>query len=343
MHPFAWWAWALSVAVAASFLNNLWVLFLVAAATVAVAVWRRSPGNWARSMGFYLGLAGFIVALRLIFRMIFGASSSGTVLFSLPEVHLPAWAAGIRMGGPVVLDDLIWAATDAGRLAVIILAVGAAMTLADPRTALRSVPPALHDISVAIVITLTVLPQLIASARRINRGRRLRGHTTKGLRALASAVVPIMEDAVENSMTLATSMEARGYGRTRNLARPGRSTTLALFASIILLTLGAFVLLGIPAGPERILGLSPITWLAVGLLGAGVVLTAVSLSHSGKRLAVTRYRPAPWGGIEWQLLAVAVVIVLTTIALAASVPSSMVAPYLLVPALIGCCGLVGNP
>lgn len=353
LHPWAWWAWAIGSAVAASLLTNLAGLILIGAALVAVMLWRRPADVWARSIKFYLFLAGFIIVVRLFFRVIFGGASTGTVLFTLPELRLPGWAAGIRFGGPVVLEDLLWTATDATRLGVMILAVGAAMTLADPRSALRSVPAALHDISVAVAITLTVFPQLIASAFRINRGRRLRGRSTRGIKAMTSTVVPVLEDAVEGSMTLATSMEVRGYGRTRRQRKVGLATTVGLLASIIALMLGVYVLLGVAPSSERWFGLAPQTWLAFALLATGTVLGLALLAFSGRRLAVTRYRPAPWGGQEWAMLALAVGIIVAAIWLtspAGPLPSSnpsqwptVSLPQLLLPALVLSGGVLGRP
>lgn len=343
VHPWAWWLWALSVAVAASLTNNLLVLLLLAAALVGVSSWRRRPGPWTRSIAFYLALAGVVVVLRVAFRIVFGGGDHGQVLFRLPELVLPAWAAGISFGGAVTVPELLWTLTDASRLAVMILAVGAAMTLADPRTALRSVPPALHDISVAVVITLTVLPQLVSSIVRINRGRRLRGNASRGLRAVPRTLVPVLEDAVEGAMTLATSMEVRGYGRTRDQRPVPRRITLAVLASLVLLVLGVFLLLGVPSG----------TVPGIVLLGAGAVVAAVALRRSGRLLAVTRYRPAPWGLPENELAVVAACVVAAMIWLTgpwspvpASDPSTWptLAPVLLiVPMLTLSAGVVGRP
>ena len=294
-HPWAWWAWALAAGVTASLILNPLVLVLIVASLVSVVLARRGDGTWARSLKFYLLLAAIIVGGRVLLRLVIGGTASGTVLFRLPEAQLPTWAAGIRLGGPVTAEELAWAATDAARLATILLCVGAANSLANPRTALKSVPAALHDISVAVVITLTVLPQLIASAHRVRRGRRLRGNTTRGLRGLGATLVPVVEDAVEGSMTLAASMEARGYGRTRGQQKVPLFTTMALFLALVSILLGAFVVLGMAASPETVLGLAPQHWLALGLLGLGVVLGGAGMRSAGKRLSVTRYRPAPWG------------------------------------------------
>ncbi len=294
-HPWAWWVWALGAGITASLILNPLVLALIVVSLVAVVLARRGDGIWARSLKFYLLLAGFIVGGRVLVRLVIGGTASGTVLFRLPEAQLPVWAAGIRLGGPVTGEELMWAATDAARLATILLCIGAANSLANPRTALKSVPAALHDISVAVVITLTVLPQLIASAHRVRRGRRLRGNSTRGLRGLGATLVPVVEDAVEGSITLASSMEARGYGRTRDQQKVPLFTTIALFVALVSILLGAFVVLGMAASPETVFGLAPEHWLALGLLGLGALLGTVGMRSAGQRLSVTRYRPAPWG------------------------------------------------
>ncbi len=297
-HPWAWWVWALCAGITASLTLNPLVLTLITASVITVVLARRGDGVWARSLKFYLVLAAIIVGGRVLLRLVIGGTSTGTVVFRLPEVQLPTWAAGIRLGGAVTAEELVWAATDAARLATILLCIGAANSLANPRTALKSVPAALHDISVAVVITLTVLPQLISSAHRVRRGRRLRGNTTRGLRSLGATLVPVVEDAVEGSMTLASSMEARGYGRTRGQQKVPMGTTVALFTSLVALLLGAFVVLGVAASPQTVLGLAPEHWVALALLATGIALGATGLRSAGRRLSVTRYRPAPWGTPE---------------------------------------------
>ena len=294
-HPWAWWAWALSAGVTASLTLNPLVLALIITALITVVLTRRGDGVWARSLNFYLLLATVIVVGRVLLRLVIGGTSAGTAVLRLPEVQLPTWAAGIRLGGAVTAEELVWAATDAARLATILLCVGAANSLANPRTALKSVPAALHDISVAVVITLTVLPQLIIAAHRVRRSRRLRGNPTRGLRGLAATLVPVVEDAVEGSMTLASSMEARGYGRTRGQQKVPVGTTAALLAALVAILLGAFVVLGVPTSPGTVLGLAPEHWAAGALLALGAALGASALRSAGRRLSVTRYRPAPWG------------------------------------------------
>ena len=97
----AWWAWALGLAVAASFTTNpLLLLTLIAVATTVVML-RRSDQPWARSFRIYVGIGVVIVVMRVLFRVLLGDGGAGTVLIRPPEVPLPDWALGIHLLGPV--------------------------------------------------------------------------------------------------------------------------------------------------------------------------------------------------------------------------------------------------
>ena len=238
VHPWSWWGWAAGCGIAISLTNNPLLVVLVTAAVALVVTLRRTDEPWARSAGVYAGMALTVVVIRVFFQVLIGGDGTGTVLFRLPKVSLPDWAAGIRLGGPVTAEGLAATGYDALRLAGMLICFGAANSLANPRRVLKSVPAALHDVSVAIVIALAVFPQLIASVQRVRRARRLRGDTRKGMRALVAVLVPVLEDSVETSMSLARGMESRGYGRTRNdrQVRPG--TRILLVLSVMGLTLG---------------------------------------------------------------------------------------------------------
>ena len=56
---------------------------------------------------------------------------------------------------------------DGLRLATMLICLGAANALANPRRLLRSMPPALHEVSTAVVVALSVFPQLAESVVRV--------------------------------------------------------------------------------------------------------------------------------------------------------------------------------
>ena len=285
LHPLAWWCWAIGIGLAANGTTNPLLLSLVALAMVTVVMLRRVDAPWARSVRAYLVLAAFVIGMRVVFQIVIGARTGATVLFTLPEIPLPAWAAGIRLGGPVTAESLTFTVYDALRLAVMLLCIGAANALASPRQALRSVPAALYEASVAVVVALSVAPQLIESGQRIHRARRLRGDTGRGLRSLGRIALAVLADAIDRSMALAAGMEARGFGRTRG--QSVRGTLPLMIVSVLAATFGGFLLL---STDER--------WTAGALMAAGVAGTAVGLRRAGARLAVTHHRPQAWGWRE---------------------------------------------
>ena len=285
-HPWAWWGWALAVAGAASFGTNPLLSVLLGLAVTAVVVARRTDDPWARSVGAYFALAGIVLLIRVVFAAVAGAGVGSTVLFTLPHLEFPEWAAGIRLGGPVTAEPLAYTAYDSLRLGLMLLCLGAANALANPKRALKSVPGALYEASVAVVIALSVAPQLVESTQRIRRAQRLRGGAPRGWRAVSAVVLPVLADAVDRSLGLAAGMEARGFARTRVATRPSSAATIALLGAMLLATFGGFLLLAASGTQERAA--------AAACLVVGAAGVAVGLRTAGRRLRVTRYRPDPW-------------------------------------------------
>jgi len=214
LHPAAWWLWALGLATAASRTTNPVLLALLAAAACFVVVRRRGDAPWALAFRLYVVLAGIVVASRVLFRVVFGGGGGEVVLVTLPELPLPAVAAGIRLFGPVTAEELLSGLYDGLRLATMLLCLGAANALANPKRLLKAVPAALYEAGTAVVVALSVAPQLAESVLRVRRARRLRGGDGRGIRALRAILLPVLADALDRSLALAAAMDSRGYART---------------------------------------------------------------------------------------------------------------------------------
>ena len=199
LHPVAWWTWALGLAAAAARTTNPWLLLLIVAVVSATVVARRTDAPWAMSFRLYLLLGAVVVLVRVVFRVLLGGGFGETVLLDLPAIPLPSWAAGITLLGPLTQEALLGAVYDGLRLATIIICVGGANSLADPRKLLASLPPALYEMGTAVVIAFSLFPQLAESVQRVRRARRLRGDTGSGIGSLRRIVVPVLEDALERS------------------------------------------------------------------------------------------------------------------------------------------------
>jgi energy-coupling factor transport system permease protein len=293
LHPVAWWCWSVGLAVCASFTTNPWsLLLLIGVAALAVAA-RRSAQPWANSFRLYLWLGVVIVVVRVAFRILLGGGDGGRVLLDLPQIPLPHWALGLRLLGPVTREALLAGLYDGLRLAAIVICVGAANALANPKRLLRSVPPALYEIGSALVVAVTVLPQLAESVRRVRAAQALRGGESGRVRGLRRLLVPVLEDALERSLALAAGMDTRGYGRTSGASPRERRTTGAL------MLLG---LCGVCVGVYAGLDSTTPGWLGRPMLAFGVVLSVVGMYTAGRRVGRSRYRPAPW---RWPELVVA--------------------------------------
>ena len=170
------------------------------------------------------------------------------------------------------------------RLATIVICVGAANSLANPKRLLKSMPPALYEIGTAIVVAVALLPQLADSVRRVRAARQLRGVPGGRTGRLRGIVVPVMEDALERSMSLAAGMDARGYGRSGDLTRSQRRTT-----GVLLLT----GLVGICVGTYALLDQTAPRWLVLPGLVGGVALAVGGFWSAGRRVQRSRYRPDP--------------------------------------------------
>ncbi len=263
------------------------MLALLVAVVVLVVVSRRGEAPWALSFRFYLWFALFVVVLRVVYRIVLGGApvAGESVVLHLPAIPLPEAARGIQLLGDVTANALLGALYDGMRLAAIILCVGAANSLANPRRLLAAVPPAFYEVGTAVVVALSVFPQLAESVQRVNRARRLRGDAAKGVGRLRRVVVPVLEDALERSMTLAAGMDARGYGRSGSATRRERLVTgVLMLGGLGALCIGAYAYLD---------GTAPRV-LAVPVLGVGVLLAAGGLWSAGRRVERTRYRPDRW-------------------------------------------------
>ncbi|MCX4551387.1 energy-coupling factor transporter transmembrane protein EcfT [Streptomyces sp. NBC_01387] len=290
LHAGAWWLWALGLATAASRTTNPLLLgLLVGVAGYVVAV-RHTDAPWARSYGTFVRLGLFVVAVRLVFSVVLGSPIPGShVLFTLPELPLPHWAQGVRIGGRVTAEQLVFALYDGAKLATLLICVGAANALANPARLLKSLPGALYEVGVAVVVAMTFAPNMVADVVRLRTARRLRGRPTGGFRAVLQIGLPVLEGALERSVAVAASMDARGYGRTARVPAAVRHTTTVL-------TLGG--LLGVCAGTYGLLAAEGASY-GLPVLAVGLLAALAGLRLGGRRSVRTRYRPDRWGPRAW--------------------------------------------
>jgi energy-coupling factor transporter transmembrane protein EcfT len=230
--------------------NPFYVIPLVAVAWVVHAAKGR-PGPQARSFGIFV-LAGLVTL----------ATRTALVLF------LPQITAG----------SIVVAAAEGLRLAAILAIFGAFNSVSDPFGVLRLAPRRFHEPALAAALALSIAPRTMEAVGTVREAQRLRGISTNRLSSLPALAVPVLENGMEQAVTLAESMDARGHGR-------GRRTRYR---------------------PQ------PWGWSSLAVVAAGlcaVALVGVVLASRGDSLSVSGF-PLEWPSVSaWLLLAVALLAV----------------------------------
>lgn len=293
LHPVAWWCWAIGLAATASSTTNPILLGLLVAVASLVVLTCRGDQPWSRSFRLYVWLALVTIVIRILFRFVLGGDAPGHVLLSPPEIPLPDFAAGISLFGEFTREELVAAFYEGLRLATMLLCIGAANALANPKRLMKSLPPALYEIGTTMVVAITIVPQLADSTRRVRAAQQLRGGPTgrfRRIRGLRRLLVPVLEDALERALALAAGMDARGYGRAGTATRGQRRLTGAL----MLAGLG-----GLCVGVYAFLDSTAPRLLAIPMLVVGLGLALAGFLNAGRRVTRTRYRATRWRASEY--------------------------------------------
>lgn len=284
INPAAWWALGLALAIAAVTSGSIAGLGVLMAITLAIIAVAREPAPWSQSLRFYLVSGLAVTLIRVVFRIIFNFDSSSDVALNLPVIDLNFGALGaVELLGRVSYLSLAAAVKDGLRMAAVILAIGLANTLANPRRLLKNMPGALQEVATAFVIAINLAPQIIVSAKRVRQARELRGRS-KNQNLMTSLLIPVLEDTLERSLALAATMDARGFGRTGGLTKNQRGLLrFASLTSVAAFAIGSYLLLTTNK-----------TLAAVALFIYGLIGVSITVRTSSLRNIKTSYTQTNW-------------------------------------------------
>ena len=284
--PLSWWFLAIAMAIVAGVSQNALTQLFICLFALSTILLFREDAPWSRSVRFYLFLAGFVVVARVLFRIVFNIQNpEESTALDLPGFSINlGFGPAVEVFGAVSHEALLGGATDGLRLAAIILSIGMASSLANPRTLLKSTPSALYEIASAISVAINLAPQMISSLQRVRKARSLRGRS-KGLGSMAGTVIPVLEDAIDSSLALAASMDSRGFGRRGDLSKSQvLSARLSSLVAVAFLAIGSFTLL---IGQTELIG---------GVLIAfGLLASFVTVRINSKAQIRTRFESATFG------------------------------------------------
>jgi energy-coupling factor transport system permease protein len=246
----AWIVWALAAAaVAISTTNPVYLLLLFAVAfLVRSACLRTGPG--ARSWRIFVLLAVWAICLR-----------TALVLF-----------------GPVTAGSVVGAALEGLRIGVLLALFGAFNSVADPFGVLRLAPRRFHEAALAAALAISIAPRTIAAVQRVLEAQKMRGIEVAGWRTVPALAVPVLSTGMEEAVTLAESMDARGHGRgprsRYRVERWGGGSWIAVIAA--LLAAAAFIAHGVASAGGLSPSTFPLQWPEVSwaLLAAVLLLAA---------------------------------------------------------------------
>lgn len=277
-HTLAWLLWLLAAA-SLALLNQqplLQVLLCLAVGTVFRTC--APPSEVRQGWGAFLRLGFFAWAIALAFNLL-SVHAGRHVLLRLPET----WPL---VGGPITLEALLYGLASGASLFAILLVFATFNAAVDAHRLLRWMPAGLAGAGLVVSIAITFVPQLLTAWQEIRDAQRVRGHRVQGLRTLVPLVVPLLTMALERSLTLAESMEARGFGR------PATPTSLGARVGVPALTvLGLGLTLG--GLSMQALGMAARAWgwLAVA---AGLAMALGAVAWQGRAARRTRYARERW-------------------------------------------------
>ena len=210
MHPGAWFAWAVGAGVVAIATTNPFYLAPLFVAAWAVHSRKSVDGPAARSFRTFAVFAAVTVAARTLL-----------VVFSPPL----SWNA------------VAYASLEGLRLGTLLVLFGTFNSVTDPFRVLRLAPRRWHEPALAAALALSIAPRTMEAAAKVRESQRLRGIEIKSWRALPALAVPVLATGMEDAVTLAESMDARGHGRGRRTRyRPdrfGRSAAATVGVAVV--------------------------------------------------------------------------------------------------------------
>ena len=218
-HPLFWWFWAVLMSTLLFIIDQPLLSFGFIVISIALVWFFRSGSYWYKTFAWAVRFAAIAFFIRMAIGFLIGVPMPGRTLFTIPQVNLPDFLVGIRVGGPVTSQRLLSTLEEALTLSALILIFAAANSLSNPHSLLRVLPKRFYGIGLASVIASSVAPQTARSILRVRNAKRLRGQQSSGIRSWRNVAMPVLEDSLERSIDLAASLESRGYGYFKNPTR----------------------------------------------------------------------------------------------------------------------------
>lgn len=279
------WLWASAAAAVALRTNNPLLLGIELMIILYVGTARHpggSDGALPPAMATLLAFSMAVVLARMIVLVLLPPTAGGASLGGLGVIEP---IEGFRIGGTVSTHAVIYALYDSLRLVCVAAAFGAALSMTSPAQMLRRFPAAVYELGVALAVALSVAPAVATSIRGRAAIQRARGRSRR--QRVVGTVGPVLDETLDRALSVAATLDARGYGGQRSPMGAGRM--VALWLALAATGYGVYAL-GAQVGGRRWLGLVA---LAGGALGSVWALGRTGSSRTRHRLGVLTARRDP--------------------------------------------------
>lgn len=266
LHQGAWLAWATGAAITAISTTNPFYLLLLCAVAWLVHAAHWVPGPASRSFKIFVLFAVGAIAIR-------------TSLVALTPL--------VPNSAPMGAGTFLSAFVEGLRLGTLLVVFGTYNSVSDPASILKLAPRRFHEAGLAATLALSIAPRTIETVGRVREAQTLRGIRFSRLRALPAVAVPVLETGMEEALTLAESMDARGHGRgSRTRYRPDRwnAPSAALVGGALVAAAGFGVALFNHASSLSMPSF-PIRWpeVSTALIACEIALAAPALLPRARR------------------------------------------------------------
>ncbi len=273
-----WVVWALAAAATIQLAPNPVYVVLVIAITWLVVVEHGLDGPYAKAFPILVGAAVFFAVLRVV---LIGLTTHGNqdVLFTTPSFTMPEMLGGFTVGGATTAPVLLQAGSE-GLVIVGIIAVFAAFNaVVSHYELIQATPRAFYELGLIVIVALCFVPSTIEAIRDVREADRARtGGKTVRRGRLVRQVIPVLERGLEKAITLAESLDSRGFAHSGATARARGAGWIGVVALIAL-------------GSSFTALVARENTVAIVLGGIGVIGILFAIAIASKETGRIRYRP----------------------------------------------------
>lgn len=270
--------------------NPLYVGLIVVICALLVGL-HRTEQVLSRAFPVLVMLGVVFALVRITLTVLTTHGSGGMVLATLPQGTLPRLLGGFTVGGTIEAPILAQAVADAVPIIGIMAAFGAFNAVVAHHELLRSVPQAFHEPALIVTVAITLVPATMRAVHDAREADHARAGSGRRRGRVRRTLLPVLETGMERAVSLAESMDSRGFARRR----PNRLEHVASWVTLgaLLALAGAF--LALIAREQQS---------ATALAVTGAVAMAAAVLLTSKASEVTRYRPRRLRPVDLAVMAV---------------------------------------